>query len=268
MYVILNNIYLIFLDYWVKKEINLFIPPYGHWYLMSLILWRLTINFFGKQYGCVIISIIVSLLTGYWKLPKELSISKTVSYYSFFLIGYKLSTQQLQKILNFRKGLLKFLIFFIFFIIYLFKLFKIANSKENYSGIIGFGTYNNYNTIFKRIIIYVIVFFMILFNLLLLPNFKIPIITTIGCNTLYIYLFHDYFVITLHFKRYYFLLSFFCTLLIVIVLGSNFVRKYLNLFFDFLHQNILLDNNKGKIIILMITLSYIFILIYPIFKNN
>ena len=102
-----------------------------------------------------------------------------IGYYSFFLIGYKLSTQQLEAI---------------FFNIYLFILFNIANSKENYLGVVGFSAYNTFNTILKRIIIFIIVFLMILFNLLLLQNIKIPIITTIGSNTLYIYLFHDYFI--------------------------------------------------------------------------
>ena len=191
-----------------------------------------------------------------------------IGYYSFFLIGYKFSTQQLESILKFRKGFWKFLIFFLFFIVYLFILFNIANSKENYPEVVGFTTYNTSNTILKRIIIFIIIFLMILFNLLLLPNIKIPIITTIGSNTLYIYLFHDYFVLILNFKKYYFLLSFFCSFLIIILLGSNFITKHLNLFFDILHQNIIKDNNKGKIIILIISLSYINILIYPIIKNN
>ena len=105
---------------------------------------------------------------------------------------------------------------------------------------------------------------MVFLSLLILPNIKIPLITSIGSNTLYIYLFHDYFVWTSNFKSNYVYNCFLYTTIIIIIFGSNLICDALNTMINVMHKNIMEDNHKGKMIIMVISFSFILILIQPI----
>jgi fucose 4-O-acetylase-like acetyltransferase len=130
------------------------------------------------------------------------------------------------------------------------------------------GQYKDKNEIFKRIEVFKLSLIMIILLLLALPNTKIPIITMIGRNSLYIYLFHRIF--TLLFTKHYGLKvnllqimkkSLIGTIIIVIVFGNDYITKYLNLFIDFIYINMSLNTKKGRFIKLIFFLLFILIIL-------
>ena len=264
IYLIFNTIYLLFLKNFYKKKIDFFKPAFANWYLMSLIIWRITVNFFAKQYASIIISIIICLAVGFWEITNLLAIKRVITFYPFFILGYKFPKEYVNTILKYRKGFIKFILFFPIYIIFIKELYNFANTKAKYPGIFSFEKYEKRNTIRMRMKVIIYNYLMVFLSLLILPNIKIPLITSIGSNTLYIYLFHDYFVWTSKFKSYYVYNSFLYTTGIVIIFGSSIVSDTLNNMINIMHKNIMDNNHNGKMIVLVMSLSFILILIQPI----
>lgn len=77
-------------------SISFYLTPYWTlWYLLSLIIWRFFIQFvskqiLGKPILLIVISIIVSLLSGLIHNGEVLSIQRTLNFFPFFLFGYYL----------------------------------------------------------------------------------------------------------------------------------------------------------------------------------
>lgn len=71
----------------------LLVKPYNsYWYLLALIVWRLTIKHLSKIRGLLAISVIVALLIGFWgDVTNEFALSRIICFFPFFLAGYKIS---------------------------------------------------------------------------------------------------------------------------------------------------------------------------------
>jgi len=75
----------------------LLIPYYVLWYLISLSFWYVLMQFFVKLKHSIILSIIIAVLFGYLPIRCEvLSISRTVVYFPFFLVGYYLKQKHFE----------------------------------------------------------------------------------------------------------------------------------------------------------------------------
>jgi hypothetical protein len=128
--------------------------------------------------------------------------------------------------------------------------------------------YENYkNDIIIRIKFYIFAFLIICFSLLLIPNKHIPFLTKTGKNTLYIYLFHRIFTIivdkeifqNIKYRLYIINFSLIFTIIIILIFGANIVVNGINKFINYIHNNIISESKKGKIIGLFISLVFILI---------
>ena len=188
LYYIFNYFFSITIKYYNNSLINFFYPKRSYWYLLSLFYWRISIKYINKIYFIVPISFIISLLVGYFGyLTNILSIVRTIVYFPFFLVGYKISKLNIFiQFLKWRKGVFKYIIFLICFLFFLFLFIVFINSNYiSYNALLGFN-YNKRNTLTIRIKIFIIAFAMALFFFLLIPNRKIPLINKWGKNSLYI----------------------------------------------------------------------------------
>lgn len=76
-----------------KKSITtIFEPQMGMWYLMSLALWRLYINVHNKLQYPLLIAVIFSLFCGLTEAGTFFSISRSVSFFPYFVMGYNYKT--------------------------------------------------------------------------------------------------------------------------------------------------------------------------------
>ena len=112
--------------------------------------------------------------------------------------------------------------------------------------------------------------------ILVLPNIKLPFITKIGKNSLFIYTFHRIITIILPNKifsksqndsyiiLYYLLFS----IIICFIFGSKYFTNIMNLFINYVHENLKGMKKKGKIIGLFFSFSFISILMIEPFQIN
>ena len=159
-----------------NEPIELINPKSSYWYLLSLIFWRISIKYINQFKYCLTISLIISLLEGYFNLfINAFSIKRTVAYFPFFIAGYKIAkTQIFDDFLIWKKELFNFICLFIVSILFLYK-FKIYIDK-NLSKIVNevliMSEYNENNTIKERFFYFLFAFIIIFFFILILPNIK------------------------------------------------------------------------------------------------
>ena len=270
LYYIFNFSFLMIIHFYINAPIQFFYPNYSYWYILSLFYWRISINFIHRFKFIFIISIIVSLLVGYWDCFTDiLSIVRTFTYFPLFLAGYKIAKiGKFNKFLKWKKGFIKFIIFSISFIYFLFLFIKYINSKIISVATLTMQPYDKNNTIKERIIMIIISCIMILFCLLLLPNIKIPIINKWGKNSLYIYLFHRIITIIAYEEFFYqkkyskniIVYSILLTLIILFIFSSDNLNNFCNSLLNSIYKHLSEYNIKGKIIGFLFCLSFILLL--------
>lgn len=170
-------------------------PYWLLWYLLSLFFWKCTIPILQKVrnnemiwYPTILGLFILGLLVGYIPfVNKFLSLSRTITFYPFFVMGFcfKSCKIDLKKIKALKIILPMFMIGVIFALIYIPIKSSSFYLAEPYVGDFLYG-----NTILQRIVIYIIAFFGILFLLCFIPSKQFKGLQTISNSTLYIYLTH------------------------------------------------------------------------------
>lgn len=241
IYFLFNTSLMIFDKILNGNNFSLLVPYYSYWYLISVIFWRLLIRPLSKIKGLFPISIIVSLLIGFWpEVDNSLSIVRTIAFFPFFVLGYKYDFKDLkQKILKNSK--LKLLIMS-FVTSLFFTILLIISYKFNFNfRYLLYYRYKDFLEIFIRIFLLVIAFISIFLLYFSLPNKKLAFITKWGKNCLLIYLIHR--PITLIFQKIftyqtydnrYIFYSLIATFLTMLIFGSDVVNKYFNKFISFL----------------------------------
>ena len=105
IYLIFNFSHGFILYLYKIEKIKFFSPYNSYWYLLCIIYWRFSINYFGNQYCSIPISFIISILIGFCnEIYSELSLKRAFSFFPYFLIGYKISKENFQKILKIRNN--------------------------------------------------------------------------------------------------------------------------------------------------------------------
>ena len=271
MYYIFNFSFSLIIYFYKNISINFLQPQNSYWYLLSLFSWRISIKYINHVEFICIISIIISLLEGYWDCFSNIfAIGRTIAFYPFFLAGFKMQKKKIfDKFLIWKKGIIKFFVFLFSFVSFsIIVIIFIKHNKITNSALLMIG-YDQNNGIKERIAIIIISSMMILLFLLLLPNLNIPILNKYGKNSLYIFLFHRIFTIiaqdNLLFKINYsvcvILFSFLFTFFILILFGSDFINTYCNGILNIIHKSIVEYKLKGKIICLIFYFSFIFLLL-------
>lgn len=277
LYYIFNFAQAVFLFLYIKIQINFLEPNLSCWYLLSLFYWRISIKFISKIKFIFIISSIVTLLEGYWACFNNIfSVVRTIAFYPFFLAGYKISNLNLlNHLLVWRKGIVKYILIFFSFISFVIAFSIYISKNEIISEVFFMLSYRQNNNIGDRAFIMLISSLMIFFNILLIPNFEIPLLSKLGRNSLYIYLFHRVITIIIQVEYlnhtynslYVIGICFTLSLLIALIFGADFISKFFNHILNSIHKNILESNNKGNIIKFIFSLYFILLLlIKPIYQ--
>lgn len=78
-------------------------PQWTLWFLMSLFLWRLLVKPISMFKSAFFLSVLLSLYVGFTKLGDFLSLARTFSFFPFFIAGYLLPEQYIEKIRSLKK---------------------------------------------------------------------------------------------------------------------------------------------------------------------
>lgn len=275
IYLIFNTGVMIFDKFVIGSNFSLITPYYSFWYILSVIWWRLIIRPLSKIKYLLPLSVVISLLIGFWPgIINTLSIVRTISFFPFFVLGYKYDFKNLkEKVLNnskFRLFVISLItsIFFVFLLLLAYKFSFGTNYLLYYA-------YKNFNAVFIRILLIILSFISIFLLYLSVPSKKMPLITKWGKNCLLIYLIHrpitiifQEILIYQNYSNWYIIYAFSATLIVMLIFGSDFINKYFNKFLNFL-TNGLLTNYKFKyILIIFIILILILKPIETIVKDD
>jgi len=270
LYYLFNFSFSLIVYFLYDFKINFLIPQISYWYILSLFSWRIIIKFLIKFDYIILISIIISLLEGYWECFSHiLAIDNTIAFLPFFLAGNKIRNKGLiDSFLKLKKGFIKFCLLLFGFLCFSYIIIIYIDKHRITNNTLLMNKYNENNKLEDRIWFLVNSSIMIIFFLLLIPNTKILILNKWGKNSLYIYLFHR--IITLivsrnifnknNYSPYIIELSFIFTIIVLFAFGSDFVLYFCNASLEFIHKNFFNYNCKGKIIRHIFCFSFILIL--------
>lgn len=244
-----------------KSELSLIEPYLSYWYLLALIVWRLSISFLSKINGYILfpISLFVAFLIGCLsEFTNILALSRIFAFFPFFLMGYYLDYDFSLNFLKKRTLRCKITGLIFLLSILTFTWYYVASYPLTIKTLCMYSYISTFNidtfaNLLGRIFVYLVSCSLLICFFLCLPNRKIPFITQWGVNSLAIYVLHRY--IPILFGRYYHyeqlgmnslwiipLISLFLTF----ILGSNFVMSVINLFFNWMLK-ILSPENKTYI---------------------
>jgi fucose 4-O-acetylase-like acetyltransferase len=223
-----------------KNMFSIFYPGWTLWYLLSLFFWRVSIKHLTKIKFIIPISFALGLLIGLDSIAQNfLSISRTIVFLPFFLIGYYIDSIKLNKINNMNKGIgYLIVIVFILISIYISKydvvgykfLYNSHAYKTNHLNIV--------QGLVGRSLLYIGSIILSIGIINVMPNKKIWY-SKYGKNTMNVYVFHIYLiVIIIHFIPKWNISLFsnskilISPILIMILLSSDFVNHIYKFIFN------------------------------------
>lgn len=275
IYLIFNTSLMIFDKLLYDNNFSILKPYYSYWYLLSTICWRLLIKPLSKIKGLLPISIIISLIIGFYpEINNTLSIVRTISFFPFFILGYKYDFKNLKnKLLN--KSKVRLLTLSLITSVFFTFLLIVSNKSNFSSSYLLYYHYKNFLDIFIRIFLIAVAFISIFLLYFTIPNKKLPFITKWGKNCLLIYLIHR--PVTLIFQKIftyqtynkiYILYSLIATFITMLIFGSDKINKYFNKFISFLTFKITNTNSFKYLLIIIIILILLLKPIETLIEEN
>lgn len=231
-YLVWNSLYVIIISKTFK--IMIFQPSWIYWFLLSLFLWKVFIGEVVKNKYGLLITIILSLYVGLFpEVNRFMSLSRTIVFFPYFILGYYCKEYHLSRIKKIPK------LVSIIGIVVLLNATYILFTKSNISVgfLYGADAYSvlgksNIEGIAIRLFMYIIAIGVSVFSISITTN-KEMLISTIGKNTLLIYVLHPYakiffeknIVTTGNNNIVDLILLTIMSILVVLILGSKYLNK-------------------------------------------
>lgn len=238
-YVLLNTFFALYCCVYEGASVQLLTPYASAWYILSLITWRLIIKYVSKIKWILPIAFIAALLIGFWsEFSNILSLSRTVAFFPFFLMGYHLNQEKLEKhILN--KTTVKTVLGIVVSIVGSICLLVIISRVNIPISVITMQPYLSAKHIVYRGFIFISATAAIIAMMYSVPNVKIPLLTKIGKNSLFIYLIHRFITFGFsivfphtNYSKVYLIYAFAATIAVVIILATDKLNEWFHAFLN------------------------------------
>lgn len=191
-YILINGSFIL-ADGAMHQSMNYIVPYYHCWYLLALIVWRLTAGFLTKIRFIIPISVVIALLIGYFpEVDNTLAMSRIIALYPFFLAGWFMSGGKIKRVLSLPKKRRLFIGIEAIICAMIIALFAIQNFYYSKDALL-FSSYQHMMDIGSRATVFLIATLMIIGIALLCPKRHLPLFTQAGKNSLTVYLLHRYF---------------------------------------------------------------------------
>ncbi len=183
---------------------NIFTPTFAYWYLMCMFFWKLLTKWLQQIKYIVPISFILALLVGALchDVGHFMSVSRTIGFLPFYVIGMKLSREDVAKI----EKLPKIPVFVVTMVV--MGIWGWLNVKEvfhidffyywaSFSGDpahqeFAMFSYGIGKGLILRVLGYIVSFIQIIFLFVFVPNRSLPVMRDVGTRTMVPYLLHTY----------------------------------------------------------------------------
>ncbi len=197
-FIIFNTIWM-FTQGTAINKINFFKPIYVFWYLLSLFFWRVTVKYFDRVKGIVILAFFVGIYCGcIGEAERFFSISRTVSFFPYFILGYKFKKESIEKIRKVPK-IYSLALIIAAFAVTVFLSISETMPVKMYELIQSYKATNldNLHGMILRGTIYIIATIIIFALVNLMPDKEFPV-TIYGQRTLCIYVLSSFVIIPIH----------------------------------------------------------------------
>lgn len=201
-YAVFNSLMMWFAHAYLGSSLKLLTPYYSYWYILAIIMWRAVAGDLGNVKGIVLISALVTLALGGWKeFTNVLALRRTVAFFVFFIAGYKLDREKVERFLQRRKP----------WHMALGAVLVAAGCIVGFWAVKRFGItdgmtmmapYGSWKDLVRRVMLMMISFAAIAGLFLIVPNRKIPLLTKFGRNSLIIYVVHR-FITIIYYKEFF-----------------------------------------------------------------
>lgn len=223
-----------------KNMFSIFYPGWTLWYLISLFFWRISLKYLTKIKYIIPISFALGLLIGLDSIGENfLSISRTIVFLPFFLMGFYTDEKSLKKINNMNKGIgLLIVIVFILVGMYIAK-----DQMVNYKFLYNSNAYYTNNLsilegLLFRSILYIFSIILSIGVINLVSSEKM-FYSKYGKNTMNVYVFHIYLIVVIlnFIPRWDIsilsnIIIMISPLVIMFILSLNFVNNIYNFIFN------------------------------------
>lgn len=214
---------------------SLLYPYNSMWYIPAIIVWRYAVKPLSKIQGVMPLSIIAAFLIGYWgEFDNKLAICRIVVFFPFFLAGYNLKASAVDKLIKKQKASQYILGGFITAAALVYSVILLYTYKIP-AGAFLMEAYNASAEIIYRLMILALAALFIIGLLRIAPNRKIPFVSTLGKNSLVVYLYHRPFTLIFsqifkaeNYTEMYVVYGILGALLITLIFGCNRVANAVN----------------------------------------
>ena len=213
-------------------------PMYSFWYLVALIVWRLTAHHIAKFKEIRLILFVVALFIGFYSsVDNTFAAARIIGFYPYYMCGYLLSTEKATELINkkyFKRTVIGIAVAVAAAIISVVAYFYFKYSDLDFQ----MGAYSEASDSFGRIVLFIIAFLAIYALRCLSPERKIPLLTMFGRNTLWIFILHRPLTLILSdciaklSVGWINVISVAATIAICLLLGNNLTAKLMNRFLD------------------------------------
>lgn len=194
-YIAFQVLYFLFTRYIlgdISVSLSFFTPYWLMWYLLSLLMWQLVVPMFQFRYS-IIVAILVGILAGYDpSVSYFLSLSRTIYFFPFFLMGYKFNKDWFFNLMPIKPRRIISILGLICISVGVYIL------RDNIDIRLLFGSYSytsiNLNFWYAgvyRLLLYAITTIISIFILYMIPSMT-TIFTFFGTRTLNVYLLHGF----------------------------------------------------------------------------
>lgn len=223
-------------------KVNIFYVGAAPWYLMSLILWHIFIyltQHMTPQYVMIASVIMAAVLDYQEEIGKFLSLSRTINFLPFFLLGFYMTREQFYKIVNNRKLQIFLSAFFVIFMVFVLNN-GVAIRKTFGVLLYGVSSYEVLPDQFYSFgpfltLVWLVIASMLMFAVFMICPKRQSWLSSIGRATISIYVLHRLFKDILYYAGFYDLLSqnpymavgevALVSLILVLVFGHPFIAK-------------------------------------------
>ena len=193
-YILINGSFIL-ADGFMHHNMNYIVPYYHCWYLLALIVWRLTAGFMTKIRFVLPLSVVAALLIGYFpEIDNTLALSRIIALYPFFLAGWFLSEKKITPASSLPKRKRFFIGIEVITCAMIIIVLAIQNFHYTQDALVFF-PYQHMTDIGGRAAVFLIATLMIAGIVLLCPSRPLPLLTQAGENSLTVYLLHRYFAL-------------------------------------------------------------------------
>ncbi len=271
-YILLTSGFMLGMMLCGKRTPSIITPYYSAWYLLALIVWRITVPYLSKVKHILIILTLISLFSVFWsEINLQYGMVKIIAFYPFFMAGYLLPKDKVKSILNIpqKKKYLFCGIFALSAIItgailfYVFKIRLFDLIPNIYEQV-------DINRVFARASFFITSVFAIMFFMFLSVEKQLPFITKMGKNSLSIYILHRPITLSVAFilessglTTFGLIYCAIATFIFCFIAGSDFISKTVNNILEECCNLFNCDNNSKSIknIIFRIIIIFAIVLI-------